>query len=288
MRSSLPRAYAGLVILLFTLASAREARAFCRETTQAPDAGCACPDTGSPLFWADKPIEYTFNEQGFPNVSPEALRAVFARSFAHWSSVSCEGEPVALSISAQAEETAMTQAYTELEPNHNVIAYLSADEFSAVMGSPDAFALTRTVQRKSTGEIVDADIVFNEGLGPFTVCPKQGCDDGSVDIENVATHEIGHFLGLAHSPVAESTMACSADSEDIQKRTLADDDIAGICSIYGPEAIAERAEALHASQADVGCGCRISGAGGAGTARALSITLLALFALRRSGRRRHR
>lgn len=291
MRSS--SAGSVFALLLVTLASAQQARAFCRETTRPPADGCACPTEGMPLFWDDKTIAYSFNAQGFPHVSDSALREVFARSFAHWQSVTCGEEPLALSLRAQRETTPMAQEYDQPAlGNLNVIAHVSAAEFLASHGSAHAFALTTTTQKEPSGEIVDADIIFNAGLGPFAVCPKAGCNDGSVDIENVATHEIGHFLGLAHSPEREATMACTADTDDIEKRSLADDDIAGICAIYGPDAIEERAEALHPRRLQAGCGCRVlspvSTTPGVSGAQASFVALLALFALRRSGRGRHR
>lgn len=280
------RSIVGVPLALFApLALASGARAFCRETTIGPDRGCECPSEGVPVYWDEQTIEYTFNERGFPGVSDAALRDVFARSFAHWTSVSCEGEPVALSVRAQRETTAMTQEYSQLAPNLNVIAHLSAVDFLNHHGKAHAFALTVTSQGGTSGRIFDADIIFNAGLGPFAVCPKDGCSDGSVDIENVATHEIGHLFGLAHSPDPDATMACTADGDDIEKRSLAADDIAGICSIYGPDAIEERAEALNTRNVHAGCGCRVlptSGTAGALEAYASLSALLALLTLRRA------
>jgi MYXO-CTERM domain-containing protein len=59
---------------------------------------------------------------------------------------------------------------------------------------------------------------------------QEGCVD--TDLQNTATHEAGHFLGLSHSPEPDATMYASAPIGETAKRTLADDDVAGLCELY--------------------------------------------------------
>lgn len=89
------------------------------------------------------------------------------------------------------------------------------------------------------GTILDADILFNpdiqfiDGFGPLK--PKQ------VDLQSVATHEIGHLLGLAHSVVGEAvgtrrsnpaTMFPFLHEDSAVLRSLEPDDIASVSSLY--------------------------------------------------------
>jgi len=63
-------------------------------------------------------------------------------------------------------------------------------------------------------------------------------DTQNVDLETVAAHEIGHTLGLAHSSDPNALMFPSYSGPH---RSLDQDDIAGIQSIYGPSSAQEPA-----------------------------------------------
>jgi hypothetical protein len=84
-----------------------------------------------------------------------------------------------------------------------------------------------------TGEILDADIVFNGVQQQWTSDPES--NPMFFDIESVATHEIGHLLGLGHSPVGFSTMFPRVQAGNRLTRSLEMDDRLGVAVIYpGP------------------------------------------------------
>jgi hypothetical protein len=84
----------------------------------------------------------------------------------------------------------------------------------------------------ASGHLVDADLVFHEG--GFHFYTGSGCS-GGVYLEDVAVHEFGHALGLAHSSVGGATMEPAMPGYcDTTQMSLESDDISGIESLYPP------------------------------------------------------
>lgn len=86
-----------------------------------------------------------------------------------------------------------------------------------------------------SGRLLDADIVFYESFVFYT--GNVGCTSGHY-IENAATHEFGHALGVAHSAVDTATMWPYASSCETVRETLDPDDVAAIESLYPPTSVA--------------------------------------------------
>jgi hypothetical protein len=84
----------------------------------------------------------------------------------------------------------------------------------------------------SAGTLVDTDIVFYDGTYNFFT-NYVGCSGGYY-IEEIATHEFGHALGLNHSDVTTATMVAGAYSCANWKGSLDPDDVAGVEALYPP------------------------------------------------------
>ena len=54
----------------------------------------------------------------------------------------------------------------------------------------------------------------------------------SIDVQNTMTHELGHSIGLAHSPDSRSTMYAGAQRGEISKRVLDDGSKEFVCTVY--------------------------------------------------------
>ncbi len=106
----------------------------------------------------------------------------------------------------------------------NVFSFADDPGTRSVVGS--AIAVTLVV---SAGDatIFDSDILFNPKL-QFSTIPTEGC----FDIQNIATHELGHALGAGHSYMSSATMFAFSDTEETWARYLTSDDIAFATSTY--------------------------------------------------------
>ena len=122
--------------------------------------------------------------------------------------------------------------------NHNDIFFLSSDWSYG----DSLIAVTVATVDISTGQLLDTDIMFNAQDRQFSILPD-GHPAGGLydDVQSVATHEMGHALGLAHNPtLVTATMYGGAMRGEVNKRTLTADDIAGVQSIYAPLLAEER------------------------------------------------
>jgi|GEM_PF-2837965 len=85
-----------------------------------------------------------------------------------------------------------------------------------------------------TGLVVEADSVFNSAH-PWVVSNASGdCSDfDAYDLQNIATHELGHWIGLEHVFAEDLTMFLFGAGGELKKRSLGVGDVLGACFIYG-------------------------------------------------------
>jgi uncharacterized protein (TIGR03382 family) len=103
---------------------------------------------------------------------------------------------------------------------------------------------TKTANGRVYFEVRDSDIVFNDNVDFGTTEDiSSGVCNGESPVESVATHEIGHLHGLAHScedgdpcsdqDLLEATMYWTATPCDLSGNDPNVDDITSINAIYG-------------------------------------------------------
>lgn len=176
------------------------------------------------------PVAYSINPNTGANIqggSAAAIAAVHA-AFNTWNS--------APNAAVNVTYAGTTTASSSGSDGVNLICFVCTGDFSK---DTSTLAVTITTIATSPGEntghsttatfagqIIDADTLFN----PNVQWTTGGTPGGSQqDLETVAVHEFGHFLGLDHSAVVRATMYPFAPP---LLHTLGYDDVAAISNLY--------------------------------------------------------
>jgi len=104
-----------------------------------------------------------------------------------------------------------------------------------IPGHEKDLAVTVTYASDETGDIIEADIVFNTRYA-FAAMPAPGATcSKTYDIGAVATHESGHFFGLSEDwDDHAATMFVTTAACDAHKRVLTAGDTSSIAALYAP------------------------------------------------------
>jgi hypothetical protein len=261
------------VAVVLALVTPLDALAYCRRTTCDPSLmACkrnaeGCVRDGAPLRWTQMPLVYRFDAAGSKKLPREETRAAIRAAFDRWSDVLCDGKPTSLRF-VEGPEIADANPATK-------------DAFGIYFRDADwPYAATEALGKTNidfgvfTGTITYADIEINTAQQTFALSDA----DQGIDLQYVMTHEVGHWIGLAHAPppVADAGDA-GAGSESIMEaqycsdarcgagkfvaRRLSADDVAAVCALYPPEGTHQFDDAVPPSAAcDVGRGTSCSGA----------------------------
>jgi hypothetical protein len=112
-------------------------------------------------------------------------------------------------------------------------------------GQEQDLALTISYVATDTGKVIEADTIFNSAYDWVSVgssATREG-DDGKdrckrgYDLQNVATHEAGHFFGLGEDyDDPSTTMYVSSLPCQTSKRTLSNVDVSVMTGLYAQDA----------------------------------------------------
>ncbi len=182
-------------------------------------------------FPIDTPVEYRFvtgnTQTGMPAGED---RTATQNGFQHWDDVATA-----------------TISFTQIPDSGSALGFINDGYNTMSFDDPDGDLGTGTLAAAlpiysgmsmvTNGttfyRLTDADIVFNNAVNFATNADTSlpSCTN-YYDMEGVATHEIGHLLGLDHPDVWEATMFWSMSPCDDSKNTLEQSDINGVTFIY--------------------------------------------------------
>jgi hypothetical protein len=226
---------ANAIVLVVLAAAAPEAAwAYCRTAACPGDkVGARCEpaestDCGTALFWPTPCVGFSVQKDGGPAISAADMKPIVETAFSAWMDADCGGGSTPkISVSDLGTVSCDKIEYNQKGANNNAIIFRS-DKWP--YAATNAIALTTVTYNLDTGEIRDADMELNAVDETFTTSDK----NVNVDLLSIVTHEAGHFLGMAHSPVPGATMEADYPPHSITLRSLEADDIAGICAAYPP------------------------------------------------------
>jgi len=199
---------------------------------------------GKPYLWfaQDLPVVWFFNPNGMPgkggfkDESQKKLEDALKKAWDAWTKPSCT------SFRHKYNGITTTKPKVQGSGDQKVVLYLPTPAEWALMGTHSSvlgFTVPRTDSK--TGRFNDADIFFNPG--PFGQAGKHSFYWGTdpvgqkeMDFTEVASHEIGHAIGFAHTEFTSSLMYFSVRfggfGAIFAVHGLSLDEVKGVCSKY--------------------------------------------------------
>ena len=192
-----------------------------------------CVTKGNPLHWASPCLTYSVQVDGSPRSKLDAdqVQAFVAQAFNAWKAARCPG-------GGSPRFEVQFQSYVSCD-RHDVVCDDPSKNANVVMfhdsgwvEGGDRIGVTTPTGGTESGLVVDADIEINSQDFSFGIDPSGTM---STSLQYVLTHEIGHFLGLAHSQVTGSVMRPSNyQSLPFSPNLISADDVSAICAAYPP------------------------------------------------------
>ncbi len=230
-------ALAGAAALALGFAAAGSAHAYTRSTTSTSSA--------TPIAWdldnegtflpnvSDRQVGYRLDPAGSDDIADGSDLAAVARAFRTWSSVTGSALRFFDDGPASGRTTLNDGEFCVFWNEASTVidqGTASADDDMSIAGALAVAFVYRRASGPEAGEIIDANIVFNGAQFAWTTDPA--AHPSRYDVESVALHEIGHALGLDHSPVAASTLFPRMSTGHGRPRSLDADDVAGVIAAY--------------------------------------------------------
>jgi len=174
--------------------------------------------TPTKIKWKTLPVNYVINPTNPQNLAESFVNSAVSTSAETWD--------------AATSKELMNDVYTvDYTATYGVQNYENAVTFGDYP-TTGVIAVTTVWYNPATKAIVEFDVMFDTDWtwGDATVDPSL------MDLQNIATHELGHGVGLADVYETECnavTMYGYSDYGETQKRTLETPDITGLQKLYG-------------------------------------------------------
>lgn len=173
---------------------------------------------GKKLHWSTQTVEWSLNQAGSDNIADGSHQPAIQHAFQAWRQVT--GSKLKFDF----------QGFTgskNVGGSDHIVFFDENNSSGFFPQGSGTVAVTPISYQPGSGVILDADIVFNGRDWSFSTDGSAG----TFDVQDVVTHEIGHFVGLDHSPVVASSMWPYVSTRQWLHRSLSQDDQAGAISV---------------------------------------------------------
>ncbi len=169
---------------------------------------------GKTLHWNDPDIDWQLNPESFADMDAQGVSDAADRAFATWNQINKSAINFRRGADTTEADYSRSSHIVYLDPNN------SSGFFPNGSGT---VAITPIIYSTGDGRIVDVDIIFNGKDFDFAL----HTNESGFDLQDVMTHEIGHMIGLDHSPHHGSSMWPYVTPGQWLHRSLSQDDIIG-------------------------------------------------------------
>ncbi|MFQ5748051.1 MAG: matrixin family metalloprotease, partial [Planctomycetota bacterium] len=169
---------------------------------------------GKVLKWSTSTLSWRLNKTAPPGIADGSHAVALEHAFQAWEDL--PGSKVRFNRKANTSSR-------NVNTSDHIIFFDGNNHSGFFPPGSGIVAITPISFEIGTGRILDADILFNSQDFDFSTDGSPG----RYDLQDVAAHEIGHFIGLDHSPLLSSTLWPFVAPRQWLHRSLSPDDAAG-------------------------------------------------------------
>ena len=209
-------------VAIFTACGARLVTAGC------PEGNCVTENCTGSLYWSSDnhwyessmPIPYYVNVNGAANCNGDEFRAV-QRAAHNWENLHQTFWAQCYSGTTNLHSTAHQAGNP---PPNDRVCVVSWEDLGA--GNPQPLGYAYSWYSVQYDSIFESDMSLNDNAAvQWSAFKSDSCIPGRYDVENIATHEFGHWMFLDHSCDVEATMYCFANKGETKRRSPNDCDV---------------------------------------------------------------
>lgn len=181
------------------------------------------PTSGAALHWsAPASIGVVTHAGGSDDVPGRSLETALRLAIQEWNAAGGTAATLVEDLSAA------SRARADWEADDIHLVLFDEDDASGFFPPGSSTVALTPIWFLADGAIQDADVLLNGAGFTFTTSGAPG----HFDVQDVATHELGHLLGLDHTGCASATMHPYVDQGIVLQRSLAEDEKSGLRDAY--------------------------------------------------------